>query len=258
MLRSGLVSITFRKLSVEEVISLVAQAGLEGIEWGGDIHVPHGDLERAKDVRARTVDAGLSVSSYGSYYRVGVSEAEGLSFESVAATAASLGAPVVRVWAGNKGSEVANEQWWESVVSETRRIARIAEHHGLVLTFEYHGNTLTDTNEGAQRFLSAVDHPNVATYWQPPNGRSFEYCLEGLQGVLDRLSHVHTFHWSPQTRERLPLAEGRDRWIPYLEVAASTGRDHYVLIEFVVDDLPAQFLEDAVTLKRWLAEVSGD
>jgi hypothetical protein len=47
MIRTGLVSVTFRQLSAEEIIKLVVCAGLEGIEWGGDIHVPHGDLKRS-------------------------------------------------------------------------------------------------------------------------------------------------------------------------------------------------------------------
>jgi hypothetical protein len=46
MIQTGLVSITFRQLSPPAIIDLVRQAGLEGIEWGGDVHVPHGDLGR--------------------------------------------------------------------------------------------------------------------------------------------------------------------------------------------------------------------
>jgi len=70
MIFPGLVSITFRKLSPEQIIELVRKAGLSGIEWGGDIHVPHGDIARAKEVKSMTKEAGLRVAVYGSYYHL--------------------------------------------------------------------------------------------------------------------------------------------------------------------------------------------
>src|SRR6185312_7605034 len=104
MISPGLVSITFRALTPAEVIALVRQAGLRGIEWGGDIHVPHGDAGRAREVRGLTQGAGLQVAAYGSYYKAGVSEDAGLAFGRVLETAVTLGAPVIRVWAGGAGS----------------------------------------------------------------------------------------------------------------------------------------------------------
>src|SRR5687768_14765950 len=64
-IQPGLVSVTFRKLSPAEVVRVAVDAGLTSIEWGGDIHVPHGDLARAKEVAAMTTEAGLSASAYG-------------------------------------------------------------------------------------------------------------------------------------------------------------------------------------------------
>jgi len=46
-LRPGLVSVSFRALSPSEIIPMVVSGGLQGIEWGGDIHVPHGSIGRA-------------------------------------------------------------------------------------------------------------------------------------------------------------------------------------------------------------------
>ncbi len=65
-LRSGLVSVTFRQLTPSAIITLVTRAGLDGIEWGGDVHVPHGDLVRARQVRQQTIQAGLQSAAYGS------------------------------------------------------------------------------------------------------------------------------------------------------------------------------------------------
>ena len=36
MIHPGLVSITFRELSPREIVKLVADGGLVGIEWGGE------------------------------------------------------------------------------------------------------------------------------------------------------------------------------------------------------------------------------
>ena len=47
----GLVSISFRSKSVEEIALAARDAGLEAIEWGGDVHTPHGDIAAAHNAR---------------------------------------------------------------------------------------------------------------------------------------------------------------------------------------------------------------
>ena len=69
----GLVSVSFRQLPAEEIVRLCAECGLEAVEWGGDIHVPHGDCATAEKVSGLTEAAGLRTAAYGSYYRCGVS-----------------------------------------------------------------------------------------------------------------------------------------------------------------------------------------
>ncbi len=112
MIRPGLVSVTFRKLTPREIVTAAVQAKLQGIEWGGDVHVPHGKIDVAREVAAMTRDAGLAISSYGSYYRLG-DEAKDL-LPRVIETAIALGAPVVRVWAGRVGSKDATAAMRES------------------------------------------------------------------------------------------------------------------------------------------------
>jgi len=249
MIRPGLVSITFRKLSPQEIVALVAEGGLVGIEWGGDIHVPHGDEARAAEVRRMTADAGLEVAAYGSYYRVG--DENDFAFEQVLDTAVALGAPTVRVWAGRKGSDEADTDYRSGVVAEARRLADLAAAAGRTLSFEFHRKTLTDTNASALRFYEEIGHPSVRAYWQPPMDRGPAERLEGLRALLPPLSNLHVYHWA-QGADRRPLAEGADEWAQYLSAVKDTGRDHYALIEFVKDDGPASFLADAAALRQWL------
>src|SRR5690606_98075 len=105
----GLLSVTFRKLPPEEIVRIAAEAELDAIEWGGDVHVPHGDLDAADRAAQLTRDAGLVVRAYGSYYRLGV-EGQSFTFEDALHTAVRLGAPAIRVWAGNRGSEETSEE----------------------------------------------------------------------------------------------------------------------------------------------------
>ena len=71
MFTTGLVSVSFRPLSPAEVIAAAKSAGLDRIEWGGDIHAPHGDREQAKAVAALQKKEGVCCCSYGSYFRLG-------------------------------------------------------------------------------------------------------------------------------------------------------------------------------------------
>lgn len=254
MMYSGLVSVTFRQLAPRRIVDLAAQAGLEGIEWGGDVHVPHGDMGRAAEVAAMTADAGLRVASYGSYYRVG--NETSLRFETVLETARALGAPSIRVWAGDLGSAQADAAYWDAVAGETRRAADLAAAAGLRLSFEFHGGTLTDTYASARRLIERVAHPQAGLYWQPKIDCTVDANLGGLRSLLPWLTNVHVFHWGPTTQDRHPLAEGERDWRVYLDaIAAAAGAaagDRYALMEFVPGDEPDAFLRDAAVLKRWL------
>ncbi len=252
MIHSGLVSVTFTRLSPEEVVRLVTLAGLEAIEWHGLAHVPHGDTDAARRVARLTIDAGLRVAAYGSYYHVG--EPNGFRFDQVVETAALLGAPTIRVWAGHRPSAQADGTYREKVVSESRQLADMAAAEGMTISYEYHGDSLTDTDASALQLLREVNHPAVRSYWQPHLNDTPEQLLTGLRDVLPWLSNVHVFHWHPGT-ERKPLAEGADQWMQYLRTVSAGGGDHSAMIEFVMHDSTDTFLQDAVTLKTWLSSI---
>lgn len=253
MLLSGLVSVTFRKLSPVEIIGLVREAGLHGIEWGGDVHVPHGDLDSARRVRDLTITAGLQVAAYGSYYRAGKSESDGLAFARVLETARTLGAPTIRVWPGHEASADTPPAARRAIVDDLLRIADLAAAAGLTVSTEFHGGTLTDTNESAERLLAEAAHPALLTYWQPHNGEATPACLAGLRAVAASISNVHVFHWWPSAAERHPLADGALRWAEFLRELRTLPGERYCLLEFVPDDAPADFVRDAATLRAWLA-----
>lgn len=237
----GLVSVTFRQLAVPEIVALVTRAGLRAVEWGGDVHVP--DPVAARETAARCADAGVEVAAYGSYYRAGAGE----PFEEVLATATALGAPRIRIWAGRLGS--AQEPSRRAVVEDIARVATLAAGEGVTVCLEYHANTLTDTLESTVELLRAV--PAVRPYWQPPIGVSRADALAAVRELRPVTAHVFT--WS-DTGARLPLADGEALWRPVL----STMDGGYALLEFVRDDDPEAFLEDAETLSRWLGWRDGE
>lgn len=249
MLHTGLVSVTFRKLSVPEIIALVKQAGLEGLEWGGDIHVPPGDLVNAQSVRQKTLEAGLQVAAYGSYYRLGTGQ---LPFESVLETAVALGAPTIRVWAGTVGSRAADSAVWREVVRDGQRSAELASAAGISLSLEFHPDTLTDTSQSTVRLLKEIDRPTVFSYWQPPPDGTRETNSQGLAEILPWLGNVHVFHWVPQY-ERHPLVEGAADWETYLRLICGNPKKRFLMLEFVQNDAEQAFLQDAQVLSGWLS-----
>jgi hydroxypyruvate isomerase len=254
MIKTGLTSVTFRKLPAEEIVRLAQQAGLQGIEWGGDVHVPHGSLQLAREVLQRTVDTGLEVSSYGSYYQVGSVDSS-IRFETVLDTALALQAKVIRVWAGDRASAAANEAWWDQVIADARRIAAVAAQAGVTLAFEYHEETLTDTSSSTCKLLSTIGCSNFRSYWQPPLHRTHAACLSGLREISPWLSHVHVFHYL--AGGLAPLAAGAAEWAQYLEAIQAVPGDRYGLLEFVKGETPGQFLDDAQALTRLCAGRNG-
>ncbi len=251
MIYAGLVSVTFRQLKPEDIIELAVEAGMDGIEWGGDVHVPHGDVGTAERVKKMTEQAGLRIAAYGSYFRF----TETPGFDEALASAKALGAPLIRVWAGNLGSEEADQSWRDYVARKSWDIAEQAAETGIAVAYEYHGKTLTDTPESAEALLRSANHPNLHSYWQPLPDHAAEERLPSLRDVRPWLSHLHVYHWLG--RDRRPLEEGRGPWLSYLREASKAPGQRFASLEFVKDDDPAQFLQDAAVLKEMLAAVHG-
>jgi 3-dehydroshikimate dehydratase len=248
--RIGLVSVTFRTLTPRRIIDAAIAANLTGIEWGGDVHVPHGDLDTARRVRAQTEASGLSIASYGSYYKVG-SPME-LPFESVLHTAVELGAPGIRVWAGTSGSSTCPPAERSVIVEDLARITEMSRSVGIGISLEFHQGTLTDTAGSAVKLMREVVPMAPALYWQPGPSRDEAENLEDLAAIAPYLSNLHVFHWAGT--ERRPLEEGSVEWTRYLRCALKGGFNGWMLLEFVRGDRVDQLVLDAVALRS----ISGE
>ncbi len=259
-MKTGICSVTFRQFDVPRIVDLVKKAGLDAVEWGGDIHVKPGDLAAATAAREMTRDAGLAVSSYGSYYRVLEEEDHEQDFAPVLDAALALGTDTIRIWPGSRPSEAAGEKYRKQFADKLRRDLDAAAAAGVRLALEFHMNSLTDSNAATRVLLDEINHPNLYIYWQPIYWLSdFEYRLQGLKTFRDRIMNLHVFNWAfhptrgnwGENIERRPLQEAAAEWKQYL-AALPPQQDRCALLEFVRGDSPEQFLEDAQTLRQWI------
>ena len=240
----GLVSITFRQLTPAQIIPLVKEAGLTAIEWGSDVHVPQTDLENARRVGEMTREAGLTVSSYGSYYRLGT----GQDFLPYLDAAEALGAPIIRIWAGTKNADQVDWIAFLGMVAEAKAIARMAAERGITIAFEYHHGTLTDTGSSALSLVQAVNEPNCRLYWQPEFSKSWRTLMSDLEKVASYVEICHVFKWTAD-HTRLPLKLGFGDWVGFLNCVLAWG-DKPLLLEFVPGDDPAVLTQEADALRE--------
>ena len=253
-MKPGLCSVTFRQRSTGEIIDASVAAGLEGIEWGGDVHVPPGEEAGAATLRRRCADAGLACPSYGSYLCAGRDDDD--TADRVITTAVALGAPTVRVWAGPAGSDTTRATDRRRVADDLARWADRATSAGLALATEFHAGTLTDTAASTTALLEAAGDPPVWTYWQPRDGDAGNADLDELDVIAPHLAHVHVFWWRSWL-ERFPLDEGGHFWGPALAraKAAPTTFPHprWAFLEFVPGDDPDALAAEVAALRSWLA-----
>lgn len=247
MLIPGLVSVTCKKQTPQEIVQICTKTGLQGLEWSENWHLQAGDVKQALRVANLTKNSGLEIAAYGSYIRLGESKDVTPSLES----AAALGAPVIRIWGGQKASTDMSESELDAMVEQAKLLALEAMSYNLVVALEWHKNTVTDTNESAFNFLERVHMPNFKTLWQPTQALTVAQRVEGLRKVANQVMNLHVYHWDGSGRR--PLEEGEAEWKTYLETMWTAGR-HYALLEFVKDDDMEQLEKDISTLHSWLSE----
>lgn len=257
---AGLCSITFRALAADDVIAVASRAGVEGIEWGADVHAPPGGVPVATALGARSRDAGLAVVSYGSY--LGMAPATGndaAAVDAVLDTAAGLGAPMVRIWTELGVTPASPAADRARVVDRTTALADRIAGRGLLAALEFHPGTLTETAASTNALIDAIAVPALRTHWQPDPTTSPEVALAELVRVAPHLAHLHVFSWGTAgITDRRPLGDGAALWRAALALARRDGAAlpgaRFALCEYVRDDDPEQFIADAGVLRRWLDE----
>lgn len=252
---TGLCSVTFRQLPSDEIIALAAAAGLSGIEWGGDIHVPPGDIAQARMVADACRAAGLTCPSYGSYLRP--PDATDAEIDAVIASAKALGAALIRIWPGSKGKPSAHYSAAErdAAVGAIGAIADAAARAGLAVGLEHHPDTLTDdTRSAADLMAQLAGKANLSLYWQPRPGIDPGEAVAEVELLSERIGHLHVFQWDA-AKARYPLATGWDAWRAYIAALGPSrwDRERYAFLEFVPDDDPALLSREADALRAILS-----
>lgn len=257
MIIPGVVSATFRDYPAAWIIRQCRMADLKAVEWSEHAHVRPDDPVGAAALYEQTRAAGLEVAAYGSYYRLGGQEAPEKVFNQSLRSAAALHTPIIRIWAGTRPSAEVNEDVFAQLAAEAATVAEMAQKEGIKVAFEWHKNTLTDTNESAMELLKQAGHPNLYCLWQPTVDLSMAERLTGLELLGDRLLNLHIYYWPDGVKR--PLAEGTGEWEQYLSRVDKT-MPRYGLLEFVMGGTQDQFLTDAESLHRLLehCQIGGE
>lgn len=236
-MKIGLVSVSFRRESPEQILKSMRGCGLSHIEWGSDIHAPQNCPEKLQEIAALQAEFGIKCCAYGTYFRIGVTPAEEL--ETYISAAKILGADVLRLWCGNKGSQKYTDAEKETLFATCRALAEIAEKYDVTLCLECHNNTFTDRAEAALSLMQAVGSPHFKMYWQPNQFCSLQENMAYANAIAPYTVNIHVFNW--ENTNRYPLARGADAWRSYLTLF---DRTQTLLLEFMPDDqldsLPAE------------------
>lgn len=248
-MKKGLFSVTFRSLGRDKITELTKEAGLDSVIWGGDVHVPHGELELAKNTKKLCDSFGVDTEVYGSYYKLTNDD-----YDIVFNTAIALGSDVVRVWAGTKGSADMPHAERKILTDRLRLAADAAKQKGLTLAFEYHGGTLTDDAESAVRLINEAERDNVRLHWQPNQYRDFDFNVRALKTVVPYVDAVHVFAW--KGNDKFPLSTQEREWSAYFDILAEHGKCSLAALEFVPVESRDDLMRDAETLDALIGHIS--
>ena len=233
----GLVSVSFRQHTPEEIIIAAKKAGLECIEWGSDVHAPCNDTKRLEEIVEFQKKYGIFCSSYGTYFRLGNTPIEEL--EDYICAAKILGTRIIRLWCGVKSGMDMSEQEKNDLFDDARKAAEIAEKEDVILCMECHCGTFTENTQDSTELMKAINSPHFRMYWQPFQWLDAQGSLAAAKAVAPYAEHIHVFNWHGDSR--FPLSEATEDWRRYLS-AFTIPR--ILLLEFMPDDkieaLPAE------------------
>ena len=238
----GLVSVSFRKHSPEEILKATRNAGLSCIEWGSDVHAPCKDIPKLREIADLQKKYGITCSSYGTYFNPEIHPLADLTDYIIAAKI--LGTNILRIWGGTKrGADMTEEELF-SFTDTCQKAAALAKAQDVTLCLECHMRSVTETPDFALTLMEAVNSPHFRMYWQPFQWLDTEGSLTVARTVSPYVEHIHVFNWKGSGK--FPLREGTEAWKRYLSVF-KTPRT--LLLEFMPDDRIETLSDEADALR---------
>lgn len=215
-------------------------ARLTVIEWGSDVHCPP---EKAEEIAELQKQFGIECSSYGTYFKIGVTPIEELNKYIVAAK--TLGTNVLRLWCGDKNSEDYTETERQELFGQCKALAKVAEDQNATLCMECHNKTYTNRKESALELMQVVNSNHFRMYWQPNQYRSEQENLMYAKLLSAYTVNIHVFNWKGE--EKHPLRDALDIWEKYLDCFSG---DKNLLLEFMPDGKTESLKPEAEALKE--------
>ena len=244
-LKLGLCSVTFRKKSAAQVIETAKKAGINYIEWGGDVHVTN--KEEARIVKSICDNENIKISSYGSYFNS--AEFDKKKWEQICEIAKAMDAKSVRIWLGKKNSEDTDEKEYRLLLENTKKMCDIAKSYSLTVSPECHDNTFNNNTDAILRFIKDLQKENFSTYFQSRYFR-MEYDLDRIDRTFDVTENVHV-SYRDLKREQRYRKKDKNYLDTLLKKLIEKKFDGIVMVEFVDYNSEKVFYKDIEKLKSY-------
>lgn len=243
--RLGLCSVTFRKKSAAQVVEIAKKAGVEYIEWGGDVHITN--IEEARIIKTVCDNEGIKICSYGSYFNC--IDYDERKWTEICKIAKKMNAESVRVWLGKRNSEITSEDEYNVLISNTRKMCDVAAEYNLLVCPECHDNTFNNNTDAFLRFVGELKKDNFKTYFQSRYFR-MEYDLDRIDRTFDYIKDVHVSYRDLKKEQRFRKKD-KNYLDKLLKKLKTKNFDGIVMVEFVSRGSEATFLKDVRKLKSY-------
>lgn len=249
-MKLGVASVTFRNKTVSEVVEIAKKAGVEYIEWGGDVHVR--SLDDARNAKKLCNENGIKIRSYGSYYRVGCRDEN--KWEEICLIASETGASSVRVWLGDKDSEKTTPTEYSALLDDLKSMCSVAKKYNLIVCPECHDNTFNNNTDAFLKIREELGADNFKTYFQSRYFR-FDYDIDRIERTFDYIENVHVSYRDLAKEQRFTKKDRNylDRLVKKLVQMNFNG---VVFIEFSKGSKERHFIKDIKRLKSCITKTS--
>lgn len=242
----GFTSTTFRQIkSIQKIVEIAKEANVGYIEWGGDIHVK--TVEDAQKAKKLCDEAGIKISSYGSYYVVG--SGDKAQWERICEIAGAMSADSVRVWLGKKNSEKTDANEYNRLLNDAREICDVAASYSLKVCPECHDNTYNNNTDAVLRFQKELQRDNFKTYFQ---SRYFKkaYDIDRIERTFPIIENVH-ISYSELMREQFFRKRDKEYINALLNKLKYMNFDGIVMLEYTYFASKKYFISDINKLRKF-------